>query len=128
MFVFTAFLCVTTSCSKDDDDFAYPIEQLYGRWKATEINVGGTWYNAEEFFDTEYGWDITFFENGTFYASAYWAIGISGTYKTSGNTITTYVDGNVYLVYIVNSLSGNTVVLTLREGTESMLIKAKKQN
>lgn len=43
MMLLAAFftLCVT-SCSKDDDDsFAYPMEQLYGKWKAVEIKVDG---------------------------------------------------------------------------------------
>ena len=48
MMLLAAFftLCVT-SCSKDDDDsFAYPMEQLYGKWKAVEIKVDGRWYDS----------------------------------------------------------------------------------
>ena len=47
MMLLAAFftLCIT-SCSKDDDDsFAYPMEQLYGKWKAVEIKVDGKWYD-----------------------------------------------------------------------------------
>ena len=98
MMLLAAFftLCVT-SCSKDDDDsFAYPMEQLYGKWKAVEIKVDGKWYDV-------------------------------GTYTVSGKTITTYVSGKEYAVYTVNSLSGNEADLTLRMGSETLQMKAKKQ-
>ena len=116
MMLLAAFftLCVT-SCSKDDDDsFAYPMEQLYGKWKAVEIKVDGKWY------------DITFYEGGKFYGSGYLGNG-SGTYTVSGKTITTYVSGKEYAVYTVNSLSGNEADLTLRMGSETLQMKAKKQ-
>ena len=94
MMLLAAFftLCVT-SCSKDDDDsFAYPMEQLYGKWKAVEIKVDGRWYDT-----------------------------------VSGKTITTYVSGKEYAVYTVNSLNGNEADLTLRMGSETLQMKAKKQ-
>ena len=86
MMLLAAFftLCVT-SCSKDDDDsFAYPMEQLYGKWKAVEIKVDGKWYDV-------------------------------------------YVSGKEYAVYTVNSLNGNEADLTLRMGSETLQMKAKKQ-
>ena len=51
MMLLAAFftLCVT-SCSKDDDvSFADPMEQLYGIWKAVEINVDGKWYDVTKY-------------------------------------------------------------------------------
>ena len=124
----TAFftLCVT-SCSKDDDDsFAYPMEQLYGKWKAVEIKVDGRWYDVTKYPYTRFGMDITFYENGKFYGSGYLGNG-SGTYTVSGKTITTYVSGKEYAVYTVNSLNGNEADLTLRMGGETLQMKAKKQ-
>ena len=119
-------LCVT-SCSKDDDDdFAYPMEQLYGKWKAVELKVDGRWYDVTKYPYTRFGMDITFYENGKFYGSGYLGNG-SGTYKVSGKTITTYVDGKEYAVYTVNSLSGIEADLILRMGSESLQMKAKKQ-
>ena len=94
MMLLAAFftLCVT-SCSKDDDDsFAYPMEQLYGKWKAVEIKVDGRWYDVTKYPYTRFGMDITFYENGKFYVSGYLGNG-SGTYTVSGKTITTYVSG-----------------------------------
>ena len=128
MMLLAAFftLCVT-SCSKDDDDsFAYPMEQLYGKWKAVEIKVDGRWYDVTKYPYTRFGMDITFYENGKFYGSGYLA-NVSGTYTVSGKTITTYVSGKEYAVYTVNSLNGNEADLTLRMGSETLQMKAKKQ-
>lgn len=128
MMLLAAFftLCVT-SCSKDDDDsFAYPMEQLYGKWKADEIKVDGKWYDVTKYPYTRFGMDITFYENGKFYGSGYLGNG-SGTYSVSGKTITTYVSDKEYAVYTVNSLNGNEADLTLRMGSETLQMKAKKQ-
>ena len=128
MMLLAAFftLCVT-SCSKDDDDsFAYPMEQLYGKWKAVEIKVDSKWYDVTKYPYTRFGMDITFYEGGKFYGSGYLGNG-SGTYTVSGKTITTYVSGKEYAVYTVNSLSGNEADLTLRMGRETLQMKAKKQ-
>ncbi len=87
MMLLAAFftLCVT-SCSKDDDDsFAYPMEQLYGKWKAVEIKVDGKWYDVTKYPYTRFGMDITFYEGGKFYGSGYLGNG-SGTYTVSGKT------------------------------------------
>ena len=128
MMLLVAFftLCVT-SCSKDDDDsFAYPMEQLYGKWKAVEIKVDGRWYDVTRYPYTRFGMNITFYENGTFYGSGYLGNG-SGTYKVSGKTITTYVSGKEYAVYTINSLSGYKADLTLRMGSETLQMKVEKQ-
>ena len=124
MMLLAAFftLCVT-SC---DDSFAYPMEQLYGKWKAVEIKVDGKWYDVTKYPYTRFGMDITFYEGGKFYGSGYLGNG-SGTYTVSGKTITTYVSGKEYAVYTVNSLNGNEADLTLRMGSETLQMKAKKQ-
>ena len=119
-------LCIT-SCSKDDEeDFAYPMEQLYGKWKATELKVDGSWYDITKYPYTRFGMNITFYEDGTFYGSGYLGNG-SGTYKVSGKTITTYVSGKEYAVYTINSLSGNKADLILRMGSETLQMIAEKQ-
>jgi heat shock protein HslJ len=119
-------LCLT-SCSKDDDDdFAYSMEQLYGKWKATELKVDGRWYDVTKYPYTRFGMNITFYESGTFYGSGYLGNG-SGTYKVNGKTITTYVSGKEYAVYTVNSLNSSEADLTLKMGTESLQMKAEKQ-
>ena len=128
MMLLGAFFCLClTSCSKDDDDsFAYPMEQLYGKWKAVEVQVDGRWYDVTRYPYTRFGMDITFYEGGRFYGSGYLGNG-SGTYEVSGKTIRTFVSGKEYAVYTVNSLTGNKADLTLSMGSESLQIKAEKQ-
>ena len=127
LMLFAAFFTLfVTSCSKDEDSFAYPKEQLYGKWKTVEVYVSGKWYDVTKYPYTRFGMDITFYENGRFYGSGYFGTG-SGTYKTSGRDITTFVDGKEYAVYTVNSLNGNEADLTMRMGNESLQMKAKKQ-
>ena len=120
-------VCVLTSCSKDDDDsFAYPLEQLYGKWKATSVYSDGTWYDVTRFPYTKFGMDITFYEGGKFYGSGYLGNG-SGTYTLKGKTITTYINGKEYIVYTVTSLTGTQADLTMSQGGESLRIKAEKE-
>lgn len=127
MFLLAMLSLCLTSCSKDDeDDFAYPMEQLYGKWKATELKIDGSWYDVTRYPYTRFGMNITFYEDGTFYGSGYLGNG-SGTYKVSGKTITTYVSGKEYAVYTINSLSGNKADLILRMGSETLQMKVEKQ-
>jgi len=127
MFLFTMLSLCVTSCSKDDEsNFAYPIEQLYGKWVATELKVDDKWYDVTAYPYKRFGMNITFYEDGTFYGSGYLGNG-SGTYKVSGKTITTYVNGKEYAVYTVNSLNSSKVDLTLRMGSETLQMKAEKQ-
>jgi len=128
MMLLAAFftLCVT-SCSKDDDDsFVYPMEQLYGKWKAVELKVDGKWYDVTKYPYTRFGIDITFYEGGKFYGSGYLGNG-SGTFTVSGKTIKTYVNNELYITYTVNSLTASTAYLTLTMGSQSLEMKAEKK-
>lgn len=115
------------SCSSDDDDddSAYPMKELYGKWRVAEMNVYGTWFDVTKYPYSQFEMEITFFEDGTYYGSGYLGNG-KGTYKVSGNTITTYVDGELYITYTINSLTEHTADLTLNmEGLE-LRMRAKK--
>ncbi|MBP3832484.1 MAG: lipocalin family protein [Bacteroidaceae bacterium] len=121
------------SCSKDSDndinngsDFDYPMEQLYGKWNAISVQVDGKWYDVTEYPYTKFGMSITFNKDGSYYGAGYFGNG-SGTYKVKGKTITTYIDGQVYATYYVNSLSSSIAELTMEMGGDSLKMKAKKQ-
>lgn len=99
------------SCSKDDDgdDFNYPLESLYGTWKISQVKMSE--------FGTYISWPMrattaTFNNDGTYSGSGYFGNG-TGTYTAKGNTITTYVNGKIYIVYTVISLNGNTAELKM---------------
>ena len=123
MFILAMLSLCVTSCSKDDDvdlgTFDYPTDELFGTWKASTIYVKGyfRWIIVED--NPQYNMSITFNPDGTFSGEGYLGNG-SGTYKLYGKTITTYIDGKVYIVYTVNELSSRVANITLTMGKESI--------
>lgn len=116
-----------TSCSKDNDsNFNYSMEFLYGTWSGTSVQVNGGWVNITEYPYTEFGFSIKFNPDGTYFGSGYFGNG-SGTYSAKGNTITTYVGGEVYAKYEILSLSDKEVTATMTMETSSMNLKASKK-
>lgn len=115
-----------SSCSKDDDDdFNYSKESLYGTWKISQVKMSesGSYVSWPMKATT-----ATFNSDGTYSGSGYFGNG-SGTYTAKGNTITTYVSGNVYIVYTVLSLNGSTAELKMtKPGSDEVLwIKCVKR-
>lgn len=111
-----------TSCSKDDVDlgsFDYPMDELFGKWNASTIHVKGSlrWIIVEDY--PRYKMSITFNSDGTFSGEGYLGNG-SGTYRLYGKTITTYIDGKVYITYTVNDLSSGVANITATMGGESI--------
>lgn len=113
-----------SSCGNDDDDFDYPKESLYGTWKMSEVKMSET--------GSYITWSLkpttaTFKSDGTYYGNGYFGNG-TGTYSAKGNTITTFVNGEVNLVYTVLSLSGSTAELkmSIPGSTEMLWIKCVK--
>lgn len=129
----TAMFLMFSACSKDDSpadtNFDYPLETLYGRWSGTHILLKESgWVDITRYPFTHFGFSITFHSDGTYYGSGYWGTG-SGTYKTEGSTIYTYVDGKEYYIYKVRSLTGNEAELSMGvTGSDTwMEIKVKKE-
>lgn len=116
-----AMSVMLTSCSKDDDvdlgQFDYPINELFGTWKASIIWVGSRYITVSHY--PQYAMQITFNSDGTFRGSGYLGDG-SGTYKVSGKTITTYVDGGVYATYYVTKYEQGAADFTITIGKESI--------
>ena len=122
-----AVLCIGfASCSSDDDenDFNYPKESLYGTWKMSEVKMSesGSYIKWPMTATT-----ATFKSDGTYSGSGYFGNG-SGTYIAKGNTITTYINDKVYIVYTVLSLSGSTAELKMTNpnSNEVLWIKCVK--
>lgn len=111
-----------TSCSKDDVDlgsFDYPTDELFGKWNASTIHIKGSlsWIIVENY--PRYKMSITFNSDGTFSGEGYLGNG-SGTYRLYGKTITTYIDGKVYITYTVNDLSSGVANITATMGGEQI--------
>ncbi len=126
LLLFLATCVFLTSCSKDD--FNYPMETLYGTWDGTAVYVNGHWIDITDSYYKSFQFSITFYSDGEYYGRGFFGNG-SGTYKATGNTITTYVNGEIYLTYEIKSLTNNKAELTMfdRSG-DSMPIRVSKRN
>lgn len=126
--LFTAMFLTFSSCSKDDDDFDYPMDTLYGTWEGISINIDGSWTDITEYPFTKFAFSIKFNSDGTYTGKGYFGNG-SGTYTTKGKTIITYVDGKEYLRYDIKSLTNNVAELSMTvEGSgESLIVKVRKK-
>lgn len=129
MLLMTSMLCVFSSCSEEEengDNFKYPIQILYGTWEATHIKLSGDWTSLT-WMGTKYQFSATFYNDGKYYGRGYFGTGW-GTYKASGNTITTFVDGDEHYLYNIHSLSNNEAHVTMGpRGAEGLEVKFKKR-
>ena len=110
-----------SSCSENDTP---KTQDIVGTWKISEASTNdGLTYFVWPFETTS----ATFKSDGTYYGKGYFGYG-SGTWKQKGKTITTYVNGDVYLVYTVINLSSNTCTLKMSQtsSTASIYIKCIK--
>ena len=118
-----------TSCSKDDQpEFDYPLEILYGTWNGTGIYLDGEWIDITSYWYKDLAFSISFYSDGQYYGSGFFGNG-AGTYKASGKTIKTYVDGEYYLTYTIVSLNeSNAEVIMSEDGSsETIRLRVKKQ-
>ena len=74
-------------------------------------------------FKTTYA---TFKSDGTYYGSGYFGNG-SGTWSIKGNTVNTYVGGELYASYEIISVTSTTSELKMSMDGESIWIKCKKE-
>lgn len=122
-----AALCLA-SCQKEDGwAFDYPQETLCGgTWNGTAVFSDGNWVDITSPEFSKLQFSIRFNADGTYYGRGYFGNG-SGTYKVSGKTISTYVDGNLYYTYTVKTMSGNDAELTMTSAKGSSIdIRVKK--
>jgi len=108
-------LCATTvvsftSCSEDDDE-SISKDKIIGTWNAKQVNVDGDWITIPS--NSRYSMSMTFYEDGQYYGeSDFFGTGY-GTYKISGNSIKTYVDGDYMYTYRINSITYTTAEVTM---------------
>jgi hypothetical protein len=119
---------VLTSCEKEEEQFDYPMETLYGTWVGTGICYDGNyWYDLTDYRFEKFGFSITFYSDGSYYGKGSFGTG-SGTYEAIGKTITTYVDGEVYFKYEVINLSKSSAELIMYDRSgDSAKIRVKKK-
>lgn len=112
--LFAILLCAvavvsSTSCSKDDDSISK--NKIVGTWEAQQVKVDGDWIAIPS--NSRYSMFMTFYEDGQYYGrSDFFGTGF-GTYKISGNSIKTYVDGEYMYTYRINSITDTTAEVTM---------------
>ena len=110
------------SCSNDDDDNQYNSD-IVGTWKITEFKTSQSGSYIAWPFKTTYS---TFKSDGTYYGSGYFGNG-SGTWSIKGNTLNTYVGGELYASYEIITVTSTTSELKMSMDGESIWIKCKKE-
>ena len=125
MLLLATMMVFLPSCSKDNDEPEDIKTQMIGTWDATSVKFSDTdWVDITNY--PSMALSITFNKDGSY--SGRGALGNgSGTYTVSGRTIKTYVGGELYGTYYVNSVSGNKAELKLTMGSMSMDIRATKR-
>ena len=125
LFLLLTLVVVTVafvSCSNDDDDNQYNSD-IVGTWKITEVKTSQSGSYIDWPFKTTYA---TFKSDGTYYGSGYFGNG-SGTWSIKGNTVNTYVGGELYASYEIISVTSTTSELKMSMDGESIWIKCKKE-
>lgn len=114
------------SCSSDDDEADNIKSQMIGTWDATAVRFSGDsdWTDITKY--PSLALSITFNKDGSYSGSGALGNG-SGTYTVSGKTIKTFIGGELYGTYYVNTVSGNYAELTLTMGSSNMEIKATRR-
>ena len=131
--LFTMLLFATvlsfSSCSKDEDESNSEIkENIIGTWEGTAALIDGTWIDITQYpYSSRLGFSATFYNDGTYYGKGAFGTG-SGTYKIRGNTIETYVGGELYLKYNVKTMTSTTAELTIIEGTSTLDVRVRKKS
>lgn len=115
-----------TGCSKDDVGFRE--RDIWGTWRLTQVvRPDGSYYDltteeAEKIIEPTFA---KFEKSGWYTGYGFYGYG-HGTYTVSGNTITTYVAGDVYITYDVLEFHKNTVKLRMYSSSFRQIVVAQK--
>ncbi len=118
------------SCSSDDDDDKYGFTKadVVGTWETTAVQLqGGTWIDLTSYLYHDKRAYAKFNSDGTYRGWGSLGNG-SGTWELKGNTLTTYVDGQIYITYTNIVLNGDEMSGTMTDKSASMNFKARKHD
>jgi hypothetical protein len=114
-----------SSCSKEENGI--PKRVLVGTWNGVAVKSNGGWIDITKYpYSSKLGFSATFYSDGSYFGKGSLGTG-SGTYKLNGNTIKTYVDGELYLTYYVISWTETSAMLTITDNSGSMDVRVEKQ-
>ena len=126
MLLLATIFIALPSCSDDKDEPDAGLkEQIIGTWDATDVKFDDSdWLDITN--RPSLAVSISFNKDGRYYS--WGALGEGdGTYTIKGNTIKTYIDGELIGTYVVKSISGNRAELSFTMGNTTMEFKAKKR-
>lgn len=114
LFILAVLPMFLMSCSDDDDnvvaDFTYG-DAIFGTWEIKKLGVLNWPYKTTT---------ATFNSDGTYSGSGYFGNG-SGTYTAKGNEVSCYIDGELYVKYVIKSLDGNTAIMDMYADEDTSL-------
>lgn len=102
------------------------MDTLCGTWEGIAVKTESGWTDITSPIFSKLQFSITFHSDGTYYGKGYFGTG-SGTYKAFGKTIETYVSGELYYTYHVNSMTSTQAELTMSAKGSSMEIRVQKK-
>lgn len=125
-FFYLMLLCVVTiglvSCEKDDEVFSE--NQIVGTWATTQGFVSGEWLDIPTYSDM-YA-TMTFYEDGDYYGDSELFGSGWGTYTLSGKTLKTYLNGELFYVYTIKSLTDTFAEVTMAYQNSNIGLRLKK--
>ena len=123
-----ACLALVSCVNTDTWDFDYPQSTLCGgTWSGQAAKIDGKWLDITGSAYKDLQFTISFSTDGTYYGTGYFGNG-SGMYEAHGNTIKTYVGGELFYTYIVHSMSGDTAEITMKGSGQSTIdFRVKKR-
>ena len=104
LFILLSVVALFSSCSKDDDEIlVIKGSDVYGLWTTTEVESNGKWIDVKNPGYKDLRAYARFYKDGT-----NWGVGalgiVYGTGSVACNIRATFVDGEEYIKYKVDSL------------------------
>lgn len=119
-------LCMATvvfvSCEKEDD--AFLTDQIVGDWATAQGCVGGEWLDIPSYSDM-YA-TMSFYEDGRYYGDSELFGSGWGTYTLNGKTLKTYIDGKLFYVYTIKSLTDISAEVTMAYKNSNIRLRLMK--
>lgn len=110
------------SCENDDEVFSRG--QIVGTWATTQGYVGDGWVDIPPYSDM-YA-TMTFYEDGDYYGDSELFGSGWGVYTLSGKTLKTYIDGELFYVYTIKSLTDISAEVTMAYKNSNIRLRLMK--
>ena len=122
-------LCMATfgfvSCeSGGSDENNFSADQIIGTWATTQAHVGGQWLDIPA--DTDMYAEMSFYEDGRYYADNELFGSGWGTYTLIGKTLNTYYNDRLFYTYTIVSLTSTSAEVTMAYKGANVAIRLKK--